>query len=29
LEKNTKREGQFLACPDRQCGYKETMENTG
>jgi DNA topoisomerase-1 len=26
VEKNTKREGQFLACADRQCGYKETMD---
>jgi DNA topoisomerase I len=25
VEKNTKREGQFLACVDRQCGYKEPM----
>jgi DNA topoisomerase I len=25
VEKNTKREGTFLACVDRQCGYKEPM----
>jgi DNA topoisomerase-1 len=26
VEKNTKREGRFLACADRQCGYKEPLE---
>jgi DNA topoisomerase I len=26
VEKNTKREGQFLACVDRQCGYKQTLD---
>jgi DNA topoisomerase-1 len=26
LEKNTKREGIFLACPKPECGYKETPE---
>jgi DNA topoisomerase I len=25
VEKNTKREGQFLACVDRDCGYKEPI----
>ena len=26
VEKNTKREGSFLACVDRECGYKEPIE---
>jgi DNA topoisomerase-1 len=26
LEKNTKRDGIFLACPNPECGYKETPE---
>jgi len=25
LEKNTKRQGDFLACADRECGYKEPL----
>jgi DNA topoisomerase-1 len=25
VEKNTKREGDFLACTDRECGYKESI----
>jgi len=26
VEKNTKREGRFLSCADRQCGYKEPLD---
>lgn len=26
IEKETKREGKFLKCPDRACGYKESLD---
>jgi DNA topoisomerase I len=28
VEKSTKKEGNFLACPDKKCGYKEFLEGS-
>jgi DNA topoisomerase-1 len=25
LQKNTKRDGDFVICPDKECGYKESL----
>ena len=27
LEKNTKRDGRFLKCPEKDCNYKEILDN--